>query len=97
MVNKAKTVRKVRKVSSKIMDKASNNLVVNNQVNKVNKLAIVRMEITRMARTNSSKVRPKTPIKDNRVNNPISSKTNNSRTKTRTVRTTTTEMASLMT
>jgi hypothetical protein len=71
--------------------------VGNNQVSKVTRLAIVRMEITRTARTNSSKVRPKTPIKDNRVNNPISSKTNNSRTKTRTVKTTTTEMASLMT
>jgi hypothetical protein len=35
-----------RKVSSKIMDKASNNLVVNNQVSKVSRLAIVRMEIT---------------------------------------------------
>ncbi len=78
------------------MDKASN-LVGNKPVNKVTKLAIVRMETIRTVRTNSSKVRPRTPIKDNRVNNPISSKTNNSRTKTRTVRTTTTEMASQMT
>ena len=97
MVNKAKTVKMDRKVSSKIMDKASNNLVANNLDNKVTKLAIVRMETIRMVRTNSNKVRPKTPIKDNRVNNPISSKTNSSRIKNRTVRTTTMEMASLMT
>ena len=61
-------------MSSRIMDKDSNNKVANKVVNKVNKSKEIKMDKTKTDKTNNSLDKPKTVNKVNKVTRPTSNK-----------------------